>query len=119
MTALQKRKLLIIAVVALSLLFGAAGIVNLAQDSLIYHPRSYPANYRRFLPPHAAELPYRTAAGAQTAFYLPPRNGGPLPERIWVAFIGNAGLALEWTGLPPTIRATPTLFSSSIIPVTA
>ena len=48
------------------------------------------------------ELPFKTSAGRQTAFYIPPRHGSGLPDRIWVTFCGNGSLALDW--LPLTAR---------------
>lgn len=49
------------------------------------------------LPRDAVELTFGTMAGDQVAFYLPRGNGSRLPKRIWIAFGGNASLALEWT----------------------
>jgi hypothetical protein len=55
--------------------------------------------YANFLPADGVELGFRTAAGKQTAFYLPHGLGRELPKRIWVAFCGNGSLALDWIGL--------------------
>lgn len=67
------------------------------QHSMIYHPRSYEENYTKDLPRDGVELQFATAAGNQVAFYLPRGNSARLPKRLWVAFGGNASLALEWT----------------------
>ena len=73
-----------------------AALLFFRQHSLIYYPRRYPAGYERALPPAAQELRYRTLAGEQVAFYLPPRSGAILPARVWVMFSGNASVALDW-----------------------
>ncbi|MEQ8819839.1 MAG: alpha/beta hydrolase [Sumerlaeia bacterium] len=49
--------------------------------------------------PTAQRIDYDTPDGRQAAFYLPPANGGGedgVPETLWVAFNGNASLALWW-----------------------
>ncbi|CAN5524253.1 alpha/beta hydrolase [soil metagenome] len=70
-----------------------------AQHSFIYHPRKYPDGFDRTLPPRALQLEYITSAGQQRAFYLPPRSGAAMPQHLWVAFSGNASLALDWLAL--------------------
>jgi uncharacterized protein len=74
-------------------------ILNLIEHALLYHPHSYRANYQQVLPTGAIELPFKTNAGRQTAFYIPAHNGSGLPDRIWVAFCGNGSLALDWLPL--------------------
>jgi len=64
------------------------------QHSLIYRARHYSA---ADLPVGVEEIHYRTTDGEQVAFFLPPRDPYPgPPERLWMAFGGNASLALEW-----------------------
>jgi pimeloyl-ACP methyl ester carboxylesterase len=78
------------------------GMFFLIGHSIIYHPHPYTAGYRKFYPPATAELRFKSAAGRQTAFYVPPPRANRPPERIWVAFCGNGSLALDW--LPLTTR---------------
>lgn len=66
---------------------------------MLYHPRPYDAGYEYVLPPDGVELDFNTIAGKQVAFYLPRGAGADLPKRIWVAFCGNASLALDWIWL--------------------
>jgi alpha-beta hydrolase superfamily lysophospholipase len=49
------------------------------------------------LPTNGEEISYMLPFGKQTAFYIPARNMGRLPSRLWVAFCGNGSLALDWT----------------------
>ena len=88
--------LLMIVIVAV---LGFAALLFFQQHAMIYHPRPYPAGYERLLPREIAVLRYTTAAGKQVAFYVPPRSGEALPVRIWVAFPGNASVALDWLDL--------------------
>lgn len=81
--------------VVLALVLIPAALLFFRQHSMIYYPRAYGAAYAGALPPGAIELEYTTLAGKQVAFYLPPRSGA-LPARIWVAFSGNASVALDW-----------------------
>ena len=82
--------------VILALVLIPAALLFFRQHSMIYYPRSYAEGYQRALPPGAMELEYTTLSGKQVAFYLPPRSGASLPVRIWVAFSGNASVALDW-----------------------
>jgi pimeloyl-ACP methyl ester carboxylesterase len=77
-------------------------LLFLRQRQFIYHPQRYGSDYARALPIGAKELVFRTAAGAQAAFFVPvdPNRTGP-PDRIWVVFPGNASAALDWLYLPP------------------
>jgi uncharacterized protein len=84
---------------ALFLLLAGIGALYFRQHSMLYHPRSYAANYATALSPDGIELSFNTVAGKQTAFYLPRGEGEHLPKRIWVAFCGNGSLALDWTWL--------------------
>jgi uncharacterized protein len=69
---------------------------------MLYHPHPYRSNYPKLLSSGAIALEFRTSAGRQTEFYIPPRDGSALPGRIWVTFCGNGSLALDW--LPLTAR---------------
>jgi pimeloyl-ACP methyl ester carboxylesterase len=83
------------------------------QRRLIYFPRRYAPDELRLARGALIEVPYTTAAGRQTAFYVPPREGGDdpgsarggdvkregvgeRPDRLWVVFGGNAAQALSW-----------------------
>lgn len=67
------------------------------QSRLIYHPAGYRAEYETLLRrAKGVRIPFTTEQGAQTAFYIPPRTGGDLPQTIWLCFGGNAALALGW-----------------------
>lgn len=71
-------------------------VLLLGQQKMIYHPRSYGSAYSVLARPPIQELGYRTAEGAQVSFYLPPKSGTPIPERLWILFGGNGSLALFW-----------------------
>jgi len=73
-----------------------ATLLFLQQHSMIYYARRYPAGFEERLAPGTVQLPYTTLAGEQMAFYVPPRSGAAVPEQLWVAFSGNASLALDW-----------------------
>lgn len=73
-----------------------ATLLFLQQHSMIYYARRYPAGFEERLTPGTIQLPYTTLAGEQMAFYVPPRSGAAVPEQLWVAFSGNASLALDW-----------------------
>ena len=64
---------------------------------MVYHPRPYDTSYAQVLPPNGQEISYTLPFGRQTAFYIPPRNSGRSPVRLWIAFCGNGSLALDWT----------------------
>ncbi len=69
------------------------------QHKMIYHPQPYRQDYKRLLGQTGSEIHYRTSAGKQVAFYLPPRSAdgeSTVPQSLWVAFGGNASLALFW-----------------------
>ena len=81
------------------------------QHQLIYHPRPYRENYRQALPVGAEEIESVLPCGRQVAFYLPPRgHGTELPHRVWVAFSGNASLALDWLPILPRASTTGDAF---------
>lgn len=81
----------------------AAALLLLFQDRLIYFPQPYPFALERLKPADARPLHYQSAGGRQTAFYIAPKNGGA-PARMWIAFQGNAALALDWLD---TLEKTP------------
>jgi pimeloyl-ACP methyl ester carboxylesterase len=78
------------------------GILNLLAHIAVYHPHPYRANYQRLLSTGVIELQFKTRAGQQTSFYIPPHVGSGVPDRVWVTFCGNGSLALDW--LPLTAR---------------
>jgi uncharacterized protein len=67
------------------------------QDRLIYLIRRYPEPVE--VPAGVERLDFTTAAGAQTCWWVPPK---PDHDRVWLAFAGNASLALGWTHLVAT-----------------
>jgi len=72
-------------------------VIYFKQHSMIYHPRPYDASYAQALPANGQEISYTLPFGQQLAFYVPARNNGRLPRRLWIAFCGNGSLALDWT----------------------
>ena len=72
-------------------------LIYFKQHSMVYHPRPYGTGYAQALPANGEEISYTLPFGKQTAFYVPARNSGRLPNRLWVAFCGNGSLALDWT----------------------
>jgi uncharacterized protein len=72
-------------------------LIYFKQHSMVYHPRPYGAGYAQTLPANGEEISYTLPFGKQTAFYIPPRDSGQSPVRLWVAFCGNGSLALDWT----------------------
>lgn len=68
------------------------------QRKLIYFPRGYSERELSVVAPNAVVIEYRTAAGAQKAFYIRPANSPDTPpDRLWVVMGGNAARALDWT----------------------
>jgi len=78
-------------------LLGLVALIYFKQHSMIYHPRSYDPSYAQAFPVNGEEISYTLPFGKQTAFYVPARNNGQLPARLWIAFCGNGSLALDWT----------------------
>jgi uncharacterized protein len=74
-------------------------LIYFKQHSMVYHPRPYDTSYAQVLPPNGQEISYTLPFGRQTAFYIPPRNSGRSPVRLWIAFCGNGSLALDWTAI--------------------
>jgi pimeloyl-ACP methyl ester carboxylesterase len=93
------RWFLLLLVLVLLLVLGVVALIYSRQHSMLYHPRPYDASYENLLPDDGVELPFDTIAGKQIAFYLPHGTGTHLPKHIWVAFCGNASLALDWVWL--------------------
>jgi len=92
------KRLVVRGLVALSLSFFLfIALIYFKQHSLVYHPRPYGAGYAQALPANGEEISYTLPFGKQTAFYIPPRDSGQSPVRLWVAFCGNGSLALDWT----------------------
>ena len=84
------------ALVAIGLGFlGLVALIYFKQHSMIYHPRPYDPSYAQVLPANGEEISYTLPFGKQTAFYIPARDNGRLPARLWIAFCGNGSLALE------------------------
>jgi alpha-beta hydrolase superfamily lysophospholipase len=77
------------------LFLGIVSWLFVSQHSMIYHPRPYGDGYAQALPSRGAAIDYLVPFGKQTAYYVPTSD--QLPKRIWVAFCGNASLALDWT----------------------
>ena len=80
---------------AAAIFLGIVGWLFVSQHSMIYHPRPYGSGYARTLPARGVAIEYAVPFGRQTAFYIPTSDH--IPKRIWVAFCGNASLALDWT----------------------
>src|SRR5438094_1677010 len=76
---------------------GLVALIYFKQHSMIYHPRPYGPSYTQVLPANGEEISYTLPFGKQTAFYIPARDNGRLPARLWIAFCGNGSLALDWT----------------------
>jgi pimeloyl-ACP methyl ester carboxylesterase len=91
------RSLRVVALSVAGFFLVCIGLLLVFQRSLIYFPRGYEPSFRRGLPAGCVELPFRTSAGAQTAWYLPPRRKpAGAATRLWVMFSGNASRALDW-----------------------
>ena len=80
---------------------GGFSLFTAAFDDL--SPAVYEENYTKDLPRDGVELQFATAAGKQVAFYFRAEKRGAFAQRLWVAFGGNASLALDWTRLLDTI----------------
>jgi len=80
-------------------LLALIGTLRFLEHAFLYHPHPYRANYRKLLAGNVIELRFKTSAGWQSAFYVPPHNESSLPDRIWVTFCGNGSLALDWIPL--------------------
>jgi hypothetical protein len=67
------------------------------QDALIYHPRRYPRDPARLLPPGAEALAFDLHAHRQHAYWMPGPGAGQ-QDPVFFVFGGNATLALDWLG---------------------
>ena len=85
-----------------AVVFGIIATILLyfAQDSIVYHPHAYARPIWQEAGRKIAPLTYETGSGKQTAFYLPPKDGGP-PNRIWIMFGGNGALILDYADTLP------------------
>jgi len=92
------RKILIrISIIAVGAVASLPVLLYIFQRRMIYFPRRYEPSYKIELPVGAVEIPYRTSAGEQVCFYIPPSvHPDKPPVRLWVLFGGNAALALDW-----------------------
>lgn len=70
------------------------------QSRYIYYPHRYAQEDLQTLPKGGVYLRYRTDAGDQVAFYLPPADGRP-PDRLWLACGGNGNTALQLPSILP------------------
>jgi uncharacterized protein len=94
----QLKRPVVRGLVTISVIFSVVvALIYFKQHSMVYHPRPYGAGYAQALPANGEEISYTLPFGKQTAFYIPARNNGRLPSRLWVAFCGNGSLALDWT----------------------
>jgi pimeloyl-ACP methyl ester carboxylesterase len=89
-------RVLKLALTALAALGLFHGLLWWQQERMTYFPRRYPFDLDRV--PAPIEVLRFDSAGAQTAFYIPPRGlprDAP-PPRLWLLFGGNAMTALDW-----------------------
>jgi pimeloyl-ACP methyl ester carboxylesterase len=85
-----------------------ATILFFLQRRIIYFPSKYELGEKRMLIGKMAQpVPYRTAAGDQTAFYV-AAHPGKRPARLWVLFAGNASRALDWLDFLDPLLSSPT-----------
>jgi hypothetical protein len=74
------------------------------QSKLIYHPQTAPEwLVNDFTELGGQPIEYSTATGKQVAWYLPANTEQPATAPLWIAFSGNAALALHWL---PIAQAT-------------
>lgn len=79
-----------------------------SQHKLIYMPRTYSMHASHYELQKRAlgtvtKIRYSTAEGDQVAWYSPPGKNAS-PKRLWLAFGGNAALALDFTETFTTLR---------------
>lgn len=68
------------------------------QRRIYYMPSRYAPRELSIVAPKADVIEYRTGAGLQKAFYIKPAESPDTPaDRVWMVFVGNASLALQWT----------------------
>ncbi|MCC6547676.1 alpha/beta fold hydrolase [Candidatus Sumerlaeota bacterium] len=86
--------------IAVGLYLVAAGYLLLIQDRMLYHPVPYEDMEGMLRDKSIRQVRYRTAQGAQTAFYFPPVDDPErAPDRLCLTFTGNAGRVLDWIEL--------------------
>lgn len=74
------------------------------ERSFLYFPREYgEATVDGFLERGGVRIDFKTSQGAQTAWWVPQREGAS-PERVWIFCGGNGTLALDFE---PFIRTLP------------
>jgi uncharacterized protein len=70
------------------------------EQAFLYHPQAYSREALAAVPGNIVRVEYRTIAGPQVAWYIPPENGSLTPPpRLWLLFAGNGSLALDWLAL--------------------
>ena len=96
------------------------GLLYVAQDKLIYHPRRYHdyglnSYYNKRTVDNAVEdLEFTTSDGRQKAFVL-RGDGGP-QGRVWLFMGGNAGVALDWAHIARAfLRKDPTSAATILV----
>jgi pimeloyl-ACP methyl ester carboxylesterase len=81
-----------------------ADAIAALEKKVLYHPRKYAAGaIEKFTAQSGQRLDYITPQGKQTAWIMPPPEGGA-PERLWIVCAGNGTLVLE---LAPFCRTLP------------
>lgn len=85
--------------VAIGTIVLGSALLFLFQERIIYVPRGYGIRMEQIRPRDATVLRYQTACGRQVAFYVRPQGGAEVPRTVWVAFNGNASLALDMLDL--------------------
>lgn len=85
-------------------LFCVAGLL-MAQRSMIYPGTKLEVvDYGRLIPANVAKIEHEGAQGERlVAWYVPPRSGAAVPERLWAVFHGNYALALDWIEFVDTV----------------
>lgn len=67
------------------------------QARLIYAPREYHEGYRKVLAKRGGvRIEYKTRQGQQVAHYMPPLDGRKQPKKVWLCYVGNNYLGLDW-----------------------
>lgn len=77
--------------ILLAAILGFGVFLYVSQDRIIFYPTRYADDS---VDPPWRRLEFETRDGAQVAFYRGPESGAP--EKLWLIFVGNASLALQW-----------------------
>lgn len=105
-------KMALLVIVGFTLVF--LMFITGCQRRIYYMPSRYAPRELSIVAPKADAIEYRTGAGLQKAFYIKPlQSPDTPPDRVWMVFVGNASLALQWTDTiqsPPDPRAGFCLF---------